>query len=534
MPIFLAVLVLVSYAGYFSRLTAIGLVGPDEPRYASIARAMERTGDWVTPRLNGVPWFEKPILYYWAAGASFHLFGNNDFAARLPSALAALLAALAMAWVAWRFYGAAASLLVLLMVPSSVATIAFARAATPDMLFTAMLAMAMAFGAFLVFGEKTNLWHCLGFGFFLGAATLAKGPAAIAIAGGGTALWAVLARKWKQALRVAHPLAILVFLLTAVPWYVICARRNPDFLATFLLLHNFERFLKPIFHHVQPWWFFIPIIVLTVLPWSALLFAVGRDATLAKRARNWAGRPSLYFGCWIVFTLVFFSISKSKLPGYILPAVPPLLLLLAEAAARLRCRNDDSARGVAMGLGATWMALLVVAGVWLYRQPASSPLSHLSQLWYWIAITAAGGAIVAILGSTRRMTAALLLNSGIIAGLLLAANWILLPRMDASLSARATALAFMAGDQTPGKGFSGALGMYRLDRAYQYGLEYYLDLGHSLQEWTPEAGGSFLLFTTDAGCRDIQRRGLRCDPLQKTSSSAWLVSVGAMPRKTTP
>jgi hypothetical protein len=278
---------------------------------------------------------------------------------------------------------------------------------------------------------------------------------------------------------------------------------------------------------VQPWWFFLPIIVLTILPWSALLFALGRDATLAKRARNWAGRPSVYFGCWTIFTLLFFSASKSKLPGYILPAVPPLLLLLAEAATRLRSRNDDSARGVAMGLGATWLALLVVAGTWLYRQPANSPLSHLPQLWYWIAVTAAGGAIVAILGSTRRMTAALLLNAGMIAGLLIAANWVLLPRMDPSLSARATAKAFLAGDQNPGTNFSGALGIYRLDRAWQYGLEYYL--GHQLQEWTPEAGGSFLLFTTEAGCSDLQRRGLRCDALQMTSKYAWLVRVTARP-----
>jgi 4-amino-4-deoxy-L-arabinose transferase-like glycosyltransferase len=525
LPWFLVMLALVSYAGYLSGLDAIGLTGPDEPRYASIARAMERTGDWVTPRLNGMPWFEKPVLYYWAAGASFRVFGENDFAARLPSALAALLAAAAIAWAAWRFYGAAAGLLALLMAPSSLAIIVAARAATPDMLFASMLAVAIVFGAMLVFAEKPNLWHCLGFGIFLGATTLAKGPAAVILAGGSVVLWALLARKWKRAFRLAHPLAIIAFLLTAVPWYALCARRNPDFLRNFILIHNFERYLTPIFHHIQPWWFFLPILVLTILPWSALLFALGRDATLAKRARDWAGRPSLYFACWIIFTLLFFSASKSKLAGYILPAVPPLLLLLAEAAARMRCRNDDAARGVGMGLGATWIALVVVAGVWLYRHSASSPLGQLPQLWYWIAAAATGGAAVATLGSIRRMTAALLLNAGMIAGLLLTANWILLPRMDPNLSARATAKAFLAADQAPGKNFSGALGTYRLDRAWQFGLEYYL--GHTLPEWTPEAGGAFLLFTTEPGCRDIQRRGLRCDPVQKTSRVAWLVRVAA-------
>jgi len=523
MPIFLAILILVSYAGYFSRLGAIGLTGPDEPRYASIARAMERTGDWVTPRLNGTPWFEKPVLYYWAAAVSFRVFGENDFAARLPSALAALLGAIAIAWAARRFYGESAAWLALLLVPSSVVTVVFGRAATPDMLFTGTLAAAMACGVALVFDEKPNIWHRIGFGFFLGAATLAKGPAAIVLAGGSVALWAVFSRQWIRALRVAHPLAVFVCLLTAGPWYALCARRNPDFLATFLLLHNFERFLTPVFHHIQPWWFFIPILVLWILPWTAVLFALVRDAASARQSGGWLSNPAVYFACWTIFTVVFFSISKSKLPGYIAPAVPPLLLLLAAAADRMRCRNDDSSRGVAMGLGVTWLALIGVAAGWLHRQPITSPASGLPHIWYWLAVTAAAGIVIAILGSTRRITAALLMNAMTIAALLVAANLLLLPRLDSNLSARAAAKAFLAINQSPDKSLPAALGAYRLDRAWQYGLEYYLD--RPLLEWKPDAGGAFLLFTSQAGCGDIQNRGLICDPVQKNSKAVWLVRV---------
>lgn len=525
----LLVVVLVSYSGYFSKLGALGLVGPDEPRYVSIARAMERTGDWVTPRLNGLPWFEKPVLYYWTAGLSMRFFGESEFAARFPSALAALLGALAIAWAARRHYGPATSVLVLLMFPTSVATIVFARGATPDMLFTGTLAATMVLGAELVMAEKPNILHRVGFGFFLGAATLAKGPAAVILAGGSVALWALFSRKWGRAFRLAHPISILVFLATAVPWYALCAMRNHGFLTTFLLLHNVERFLTPVFQHVQPFWFFLPFLVIWTLPWSALLFAAGRDAVVARRARDWASRPGFYFGCWTIFTLIFFSASKSKLPGYILPAIPPLLLVLAEAASHIRCHRDDSARGIAMGVGATWLALIAAATLWLNRQPVSSPITQITGLHYWLIAAAILGGIIVLLGSKRRIAAALAVNALIIAGLLQTANWVVLPRLDSSFTSRATARAFLAGvipaNAAPDKIPAGGLATYRLDRAWKFGLEYYL--GYPLTEWTPEAGSSFLLFTTEAGCNDIRTRGLLCEPLQKTATKAWLVRVDA-------
>ncbi len=222
----LLVLVFASYAGCLSHLGTLGLTGPDEPRYVSIARNMAETGDWVTPRLNGQPWFEKPALYYWAAAGSFRIFGENDYAARLLSGFAAMLAGLAMAWVAWRFYSAATTVLVLLLMPTTLGIVVFARAATPDMLFAGMLAAAMALAAELVVAGNPRDMHRLGFGLFLGAATLAKGPAAVVLAGGSMILWTLLTRQWKRALRLAHPVAVAAFLVAAVPWYarVRCAK----------------------------------------------------------------------------------------------------------------------------------------------------------------------------------------------------------------------------------------------------------------------------------------------------------------------
>src|SRR6201998_132656 len=138
------------YICYFSHLGAIGFVRPDEPRYAWIARDMAETGDWVTPRLYGKPWFEKPPLYYWGAAICFKLFGVSEAAARLPSAISALLAMLAMAWLAWRVYSAETACWLLLFLPTSVGMIGFSHAAATDMLFAATLTIAMVFAARLL------------------------------------------------------------------------------------------------------------------------------------------------------------------------------------------------------------------------------------------------------------------------------------------------------------------------------------------------------------------------------------------------
>src|ERR1700676_1421916 len=131
------------YVCYFSHLGAFGFIGPDEPRYAWIARDMAETGDWVTPRLYGKPWFEKPVFYYWSAALSFKLFGVNEASARLPSAVSALVATLALAWLAMRLGGWQMARWVLLLLPSTVGMIGFSHAASTDMPFSAMLSIAM-------------------------------------------------------------------------------------------------------------------------------------------------------------------------------------------------------------------------------------------------------------------------------------------------------------------------------------------------------------------------------------------------------
>src|SRR5690242_8540344 len=265
---------------YFSHLGALGFVGPDEPRYAWIARAMTETGDWVTPRLYGQPWFEKPPLYYWGAALSFKVFGVSEAAARLPSAISALLATLALAWLAWRVYGGETARWLLLLLPTTVGTIGFSHAAATDMPFSGTLTIAMVCAAGvlgLTRNENSPIlartpWLALIlFGFFLGLAVLAKGPAAIILSGGAVFFWALFTKRWRDAFRLLHPIAIVSFCATALPWYILCARRNPDFFRVFIIEHNFNRFLTPEFHHIQPFWYYGPVLLIAFVPWTPLL-----------------------------------------------------------------------------------------------------------------------------------------------------------------------------------------------------------------------------------------------------------------------
>lgn len=275
---------------------------------------MARSGDWVTPRLYGQPWFEKPILYYWLAAIGFRLNLPAEWAARLPSAFAALAAALAIGWLAYKHHGAypaPVTALAPVLFATTVGAIGFARAATPDMLFSAFLALAMVSAATVLRNEQllrgeqtaeraTSLPLIL-FGGFLGFAVLAKGPAAIILAGGALAIWILATQHWRAAAKFFHPFALTSFCVIALPWYALCALRNPDFLRVFILQHNFERYLTPVFQHPQPFWFFIPITLLALLPWTVLLWPAAREGMRPLARKVLERFPRLLFrmlGCF--------------------------------------------------------------------------------------------------------------------------------------------------------------------------------------------------------------------------------------------
>ena len=472
-PLILAVL----WVCLFSGLGAIGLVGPDEPRYAAIARAMADTHDWITPRLWGTPWFEKPVLYYWAAGIAMRIFGVSEFAARLPSALAGLLAVTAAAWAAIRSYGMGAAWYSLLMLPASVAMIGFSRSAGPDMLFAGFLTASMAVALEMLQKENPGAILRVLFGFFLGVAVLAKGPAAIILAGGATLLWAALARKWTAPFRFLHPLVIAAFCVTALPWYVLCALRNPDFLRVFLWQHNFERYTTPIFEHRQPVWFYGYIVPLAVLPW--LLFLLGGlwGALVRLKRKLPFDSNDLFFACWALFPILFFSLSQSKLPGYILPAIPPLFVLLGRWVSESSTKASKGALLALACTGIAFMLLTIAVPTFGTKNPYASGKA---------AVLAAGvififGTAVLILAFRKRTMMALGLASVLMLGIVETANLLVFPRLDALISYRQLAAKLQRdgiADQS--------LSLYRVPRSLNYGLDYYTN--RALPEWGPGKG----------------------------------------------
>ena len=503
----------------FSHLGALGLVGPDEPRYAWIARAMAQTGDWVTPRLYGSPWFEKPILYYWAAALGFALRLPAEWAARLPSAIAALAAAVAIAWLGKKHYGSAQNqsgdhafaispaLLAPMIFSASLAAIGFARAATPDMLFSASIALAMAAAASCLrragalrngnaastHNQKLSAGTLAIFGAFLGLGVLAKGPAAVILAGGAIGIWALATKQLRAALSLAHPIAIAAFCVVALPWYLICARRNPDFLHIFIFQHNFERYLTPVFQHIQPFWFFVPITLLAVLPWTPFLLSTVSEGRHTMRANTWKNSPGFFFACWALFPILFFSFSQSKLPSYILPAIPPLALLIAVGACRTSARSRRLLIVISSAIAITWL----VVGVAAWEYFAADPQSGLARKL--VLIVALVAAVLSFVFGFRSNLKSLILTSAwAVAIAVELAGFVLLPAIDPSVSARDRAT--MISGQ-PGTNFY----TFHLQRSWNYGLAFYA--GRPLEEWSPENSGAATLLTTSPGLIELKKLG---------------------------
>jgi len=527
------------YLCYFSQLGALGLVGPDEPRYAWIARDMAETGDWVTPKLYGKPWFEKPVLYYWEAALSFRLFGVSEFSARLPSAVSALLATLSLSWLALRLYGPAHARWLLLLLPSTAAMIGFSHAASTDMPFSAMLTIAMVAAGVsmgLIAGvpspspptlplppsrvANTSWRPLIFFGFFLGLAVLAKGPAAIILCGAAIFLWAAVAKQWPNAFRVLHPIAIASFCLTALPWYILCMRHNPDFFRVFIIEHNFKRYLTPEFQHTQPFWYYGPILFLGLLPWTgmvgaALFFALQREIQMRMNS------SMLFLLTWGAFPILFFSLSKSKLPGYILFSVSPFIVIAALAIA-----NSLEVAPASLVARLAWFSLtpavLIAASCFsVFSVPKTTSLHSYALASGGLALLA----LAVILVFLWRKLYSTAFVSGILTSLcfLILINHLVMPWLDSRISPRTIARTVLANPD-----IASEVQTLRLARSWQYGLNFYLH--RELPEWSASAPAPRYVLSSLNGIAELKNRGVPFETLDSTSPHAILVKVGYPPK----
>jgi 4-amino-4-deoxy-L-arabinose transferase-like glycosyltransferase len=328
----------------------IGLVGADEPRYAQVAREMLSRRDYITPILWGKPWLEKPALYYWRAMFSFREFGVHDWSARLPSASFAFIL-VTLIYLHIRRFRRGGQLDAALITASCAGIIAFARGASTDMQLAAPFCIGML-GWYAWYETDSKFW-LFDLYFFVGAATLAKGPVAPFLALAILVTFAALRREWWVLRRTIWWPGVVLYLAMVLPWFIAVQKRNPNFLRVFFLEHNLERFATNRFQHEEKFWFYFPVVLLCLTPWAVIAIAAFADAVRGSIA-EWRARRAKghYMGSfragdafpeflvlWALIPILFFSLSQSKLPGYILPSIPPLTILSGDYLNRMRERG---------------------------------------------------------------------------------------------------------------------------------------------------------------------------------------------------
>jgi 4-amino-4-deoxy-L-arabinose transferase-like glycosyltransferase len=330
-------LTLIALCTLFFRLGSLPFLGSDEPRYARIAQEMSEQGRWITPVLEGRPWLEKPPLYYWSTIPFYRMFGVSETTARLSSALLGFLSACFVYWMGARLWTRQAGFFGAVIFLTSMGAVAFGRSASTDMPMTACLTGTLAILGVAAAQDLEGWKVWVGY-LFLGLATLGKGPVApLLVAGIGFLFWLLddrgdFVRRWR-----ILP-GILITAAVTLPWFWLALRQNGiAFVAIFIVNHNIARYITDIHHHTQPAYYFLPILPGLLYPWTAWLLAAWprslRD--MARRWRDW-DRRVLFLACWVAFPFLFFSLSHSKLPGYVLPLLPPLALLVGARMAEPR------------------------------------------------------------------------------------------------------------------------------------------------------------------------------------------------------
>jgi 4-amino-4-deoxy-L-arabinose transferase-like glycosyltransferase len=306
------------------------LWAPDEGRYAEIPREMVASGDYLTPRLNGVKYFEKPPLVYWVTASAIKLFGLNEWALRSWLAVFAILGCLAVYCVGRNIHGRNAGLFAAAVLAISPLYGFMGGVLTLDMPVSALLTMALSAFLLGVRAPPGNVRRLLLYAFytFVALAVLTKGLIGIVIPAMIIGAWIVIVGNWRKLIEIQLPTGILLFLVIAAPWHVLVSQANPEFPQFYFIHEHFERYLTQAHHRYQPAWFFIPVLLLGMYPWTTFLpyaLSDGVQDLWRERSRH---AETWFLLLWAGVPFAFFSLSSSKLIPYILPTLPPLAILL--------------------------------------------------------------------------------------------------------------------------------------------------------------------------------------------------------------
>ncbi len=368
---------------------------PDEGRYVEIPREMVVSGDYLTPRLNGVKYFEKPPLFYWFEAGLIKAFGLSEWSVRVGPALFALVGCLAVFYAGTRIYGRRSGLLSAVVLATSILYYALSRLIILDMPVTVLLTGALL--AFLLGAREPEgrsrrafLWT---FYAFAALAVLAKGLIGIVIPGMIIFMWMLVMNEWRQ-LRSMHLLSgTVIFLLIAAPWHILVQRANPEFFNFYFIHEHFQRYLTKVHGRYKPFWFFIPVLLLGLFPWTAFLVQAVRKSLPGSWRDRGVEKEAIFLMLWAALIFLFFSASDSKLVPYILPVLPPLALLIGRYFADVW--EGDCAWGCTTGYRALFaLSIVLIAGLVLlprYRTELDMQVFR-PHLYVIIAVTVAGGA----------------------------------------------------------------------------------------------------------------------------------------------
>ncbi len=371
------------------------LFNTDEGRYAEISREMLVSGNWVTPRLNGLRYFEKPPLQYWGEALGYKIFGVHDWVARLYSALASFLTVLLVGWSASRLYQPSTGWLAGALLAGSFYFGFLGHFNTLDAGLTFSMTLTL-FGFLLAIrappGSRNELLWMLAAYAGAALAVLSKGLVGVLLPGAVLVLYLLIRRDWGLMRRLRLFPGLMLFFALVLPWFVAVSIQNRDFLWQFFMVQQFLRFLTPVSHRSGPAWYFIPLLLIAIMPWWGAAVQ-GLWGPLRKQFDPQARRgfdADLVLWLWVVFIFAFFSVSHSKLPSYILPIMPALAVLLASEL-EVGSHTFWSVPMLSLLVG----LILVLAGIlsprWFIGKPAAAYIPGLLPWLY-----AAGGVLIII------------------------------------------------------------------------------------------------------------------------------------------
>ena len=318
---------------WFGNIEYRKLIKPDEGRYAEIPREMVASGDWVTPRLNDLKYFEKPPLQYWATAVAYEAFGQHQWTSRLWVSLTGFAGILLVWFAGMRLFGCAAGRYAAMLLGGSLLYVLMAHINTLDMGVTFFITLGIVG---LLLGQQAESdartrrnWMYVAW-IAMALAVLSKGLMGIILPGAALFLYSVFQRDiavWK---RMHWGMGLLLFMLVVTPWFYLVMKANPEFFQKFFIYEHYTRFTTKDLGRYQPWYYFVPVLLLGMLPWTLLMFDTLLRTWKGSARSDKAFNPERFLLVWAVFIYLFFTASGSKLPSYLLPMFPALALLMGK------------------------------------------------------------------------------------------------------------------------------------------------------------------------------------------------------------